>query len=202
MRFFYTFILSIFILFALSLSAIAQDQAKEKAAPKIAFVHTRLFADEKEGIQIYVKALNELNKEFKPFEDEFKVMAEKINKLADEIERSGKYPLSCNTKFIEQKLNEHEKLVIANNSKSESVSVLYQKRRDEVIKPVEDDINKELIEFAKQRGFKFIMDISDPAVIIEQPIVPDITKEFIAYYNAKHAVTNSQTQVKLSEIRF
>lgn len=201
MKFFYTFILSIFILCALSFSANAQEQAKEKTAPKIAFVDKKVFADEKEGILVYLKALNEVDKEFKPFEEKFKLMAEKIDKISGELKVCGF--ACCRNEVIEGKQSEIEKLVIAYKSKNESVKVLYEKRRFEILKPIEDEIAKELIEFSKQKGIKYLMDLSGENAFMccFPPCEPDITKEFIAHYNAKHPVTNSQTQVKLTEPR-
>lgn len=190
----------------------AQEQAKENSSPKIALVDTRIFADEKEGILIYVKASTDIDNEFKPLENEFKAIGEKINKLANEIrELSAKCTLACPEKSLEEKLNCEKQLVATLESKAELVRASYKKRVDEVLKPIEQDIDKELKEFVLKRGYKVVFDLntlmsslgnsgislypSKEAMIL----MGTLMQEFIVYYNSKHPVTNSQYQVKLSE---
>lgn len=202
MKFFYTFILSVFILFAFGFSVMAQEQAKVPSPLKVAFVSPYIFVDKKEGIQIYLKALKDIENEFKPISDEFNAYVEKAAKLKKEIETAKASPVP-DTKFITEKQDELDQLQCDKCvNKFTNAKKRYEKRVSETLKPIEDDIAKELKEFAKQKGITNILDLSAAhALMCCFGCEPDVTKEFIAYYNAKHAVTNSQTQVKLSELR-
>lgn len=179
----------------------AQRQAKEKTALKFAFVDTRIFADEKEGISIYTKVLKQIDAEFQPAIKELETIAEKINKIAKEFESVRGCP---DNKIIDEKKSEQEYLIRVLKYKQEQVKTLYTQKHNEIAKPIEDDIQKEFEAFVKQKGINTIIDLNAGLCIVCNPCEPDITKEFIAYYNTKHPlspVTNSQTQVKLSEPR-
>lgn len=63
----------------------AQGQAKENSSQKIAFVDTRMFVDEKEGILIYVKAINQIEVEFEPLKEEIEKILAKINAITKEL---------------------------------------------------------------------------------------------------------------------
>ncbi|GEM_PF-1636977 len=200
-------------LFALSVLAFAQTQAKFveswddfpknlESSQKIAVVNTSYFEDEKKGILLYLKVLDEIRLEFKQFDDELNLDADNINKHGEEIRLLAKHcAISCPLEKIKLKLVEHEKLVLAYKQKIEPIKARYQQRVNDGLKQIKESIRKELIEFATKGGFTLVIDVSKVNNLLLCFIKPDITKEFIAYYNAKHPVTNSQTQVKLSEPR-
>lgn len=175
----------------------AQGQAKENASQKIAFIDTRMFADEKEGILAYVKAINDLNREFEPIIEELKTFVARVEKLSKEIEKA-KAATSPDVELIKEKQAELDRMS-RELSPFDSLSS-YRKRESVLLKPIEEDISKELKIFVKQTEITILINLGDDVPFCGFcPSCPDITKEFIVYYNSKHPVTNSQTQVKLSE---
>lgn len=162
----------------------AQEQAKENPAPKIVFVDKSLFADEKEGILILLKILGQLDAEFQPAIKELEAIAERINRIGKEIQSVHNCP---DPRLISEKQSEIERLIRELKYKHEQAKASYQKRYDEAVKPIEEDIEKELKAFVKEKGYDDFINLSGESVKVEcSPCQPDITKEFIAYYNAKH----------------
>lgn len=100
---------------------------------------------------------------------------------------------------MNDKRNGQEYLIRLFKAKIESYKTLFQKRENEVLEPIERDIYKELKEFVLERGYKVVFDVNKGLCIVFSKETEILTKEFIAYYNSKHPVTNFQTQVKLSE---
>lgn len=180
MRFYRLCSISIFLLLTLSVSTTAQEQAKEKPTPKIAFIDTSVFSDEKDGILIYAKTIKEVESELAPLQRELEKIAEKIREI------EAKFPAGS---------EESDKLRRVAKYKLEDYKIQFEKRASEVLKPIEESINNELTKFATQKGLTTLLDVGgDIPICVICPSCPDITKEFIAYYNAKHPVTNSQTQ--------
>lgn len=158
---------------------------------KIAYIDTSEFADEKTGIGRYVSVMKTLEREFKPRQDELTNMQTRIKAIADEI---GKLTTGGNTvvspQTIQQKQDEGERLGRDLKYKKEQADADFAKRYQEVIRPVSQDIMTALNAFAQQRGITMILDISrmGEAVLTVNPAM-DVTKAFIAEYNAKNPAT-------------
>jgi Skp family chaperone for outer membrane proteins len=197
MRFYRSCFISIFLLLVLSYSTTAQEQAKEKPTPKIAFIDTSIFADEKGGISRYVRASEMLFREFQGYRESLVIKA-KIESIENEIKNASS---SLNAETLKAKQEEIIKLQKLYNEKEREWKKAFERRQNEILKPIEEDINKELKAFVNQKGFIAVIDLNTNywPCFLEYDEDFDITKEFIAYYNARHPVTNSQTQVKLSE---
>lgn len=160
---------------------------------KIAYIDTSEFADEKAGIGRYVNVMKTLEREFKPRQDELNNMQTRIKAIADEIGKltaGGSSVVSPQT--IQQKQDEGERLGRDLKYKKEQADADFAKRYQEVIRPVSQDIMTALNAFAQQRGITMILDISrmGEAVLTVNPAM-DVTKAFIAEYNAKNPATAS-----------
>lgn len=156
---------------------------------KIAFVNTGAFDEEKGGITRYVNAMKALEREFKPRQDELNGINNRIKALADEITKlSGNSVVDPKT--IQAKNDEGERLQRDLKYKKEQADADFQRRYDEVVGPISQDIGKALDDFAKQRGITMILDISKlaPAILSINPAM-DVTNAFIAEYNNSHPAT-------------
>ncbi|HEY0377785.1 MAG TPA: OmpH family outer membrane protein [Pyrinomonadaceae bacterium] len=207
MRNFRIFAAAIMLAAILAVSASAQTRpaggAPQATAPaassaaipdtKIAYIDTSEFADEKAGIGRYVSVMKTLEREFKPRQDELNTMQVRIKAIADEI---GKLTAGGNSvvspQTIQQKQDEGERLGRDLKYKKEQADADFAKRYQEVIRPVSQDIMAALNGFAQQRGITMILDISrmGEAVLTVNPAM-DVTKAFIAEYNAKNPATAS-----------
>ena len=173
--------------------ATPQSTAPATNAPvpdtKIAFIDTGAFGEEKGGIVRYVNAVKSLEREFKPRQDELNNMQNKIKALADEIQKlSGNSVVDPKT--IQAKNDEGERLQRDLKYKKEQADADFQRRYNEVVGPISQDIGKALDQFANSRGITMILDISKlaPAVLTVNPAM-DVTQAFINEYNSKNPAT-------------
>ena len=203
-----------FIAVLASVSAFAQGGAANKSAgtqptqpqnsapananvptSKMAFIDTGAFSDEKEGISKFVSALKSLDREFKPRGDELDQLAKRIQAIQDEINKLANAGTVADPKVIQQKREEGEKLARDYKYKEEEYKATLQKRSGEVLGPIRQDIYTSLVAFAKQRGITTLVDVGTeqplPFIMIDPNA--DITKAFIAEYNAKNPGTAAST---------
>jgi Skp family chaperone for outer membrane proteins len=156
---------------------------------KIAFIDTGMFGEEKGGIGRYVNAVKSLEREFKPRQDELNTMQNRIKALADEIQKlSGNSVVDPKT--IQAKNDEGERLQRDLKYKKEQADADFQRRYNEVVGPISQDIGKALDQFAQARGITMILDISKlaPAILTVNPNM-DVTAAFIQEYNSKNPAT-------------
>ncbi len=191
MKLFRTIILASFsfILFA----AVGYSQA---ANGKVGVINTNSFGDEKAGITKYISALKALSTEFAPAQTELETFAKRLNDLSKEIRTlreqaaSGKVPV--NEKAAQAKMDEAEKLQRDIKFKEEDARARFGRRQQVVMAPVMEDIAKAMQDFAKQKGFAVIFDVAkDEAglLIMIADEKAEITRDFVAFYNARTGAT-------------
>jgi Skp family chaperone for outer membrane proteins len=154
---------------------------------KIALIYSSEFLDPKTGIAKFNSVMTMLNREFQPRQTELNQLAQQIQTLGDEIEKTKTMadPKTIQTKMdlLEVKRKEYQR-------KGEDAEAASKRRQEEVLGPLQDDIGKALIAFAKQRGVTVVIDASRvPLVYGDQSI--DITRAFITEFNSKNPVTAS-----------
>jgi Skp family chaperone for outer membrane proteins len=161
---------------------------------KIAFIDSRYFSVEKEGITRYLIAAKNLEREFKPRFDELQQLAAQIQAKQDEIQKLANSPV-VDQKTIQIKQEEGQRMERDFKYKQEEAKALFQRKQRETLGPIEDDISKALMAFAKQRGITALVDLGTEASIPWIMVDPslDITKAFIAEYNAKNPGTSAST---------
>lgn len=156
---------------------------------KIALIDTGMFSDDKAGITRYVNAMKSLEREFKPRQDELTNMQAKINALADDIKKTQSVATPAS---IQQKQDEGERLVRDLDYKKKDAESAFQKRYQEVIGPISDDITKSIDSFRTAHGYTMILDINRLAqmgAILSINDNLDVTKAFIAEYNSRNPAT-------------
>ncbi len=169
--------------------AAAQPKPGANAAvplTKIALVDTRMFGEEKVGITRYVNAVKTVQREFQPITAELNNLQSRIKAIADEITKlSGNSVVAPQT--IQTRREEGERLQRELKYKKEQADADFEKRYNELVRPISTEIGKGLDQYAFQHGLTMILDISklEPAVLTLNPAM-DITQAFIAEYNSKN----------------
>ena len=182
--------------FALSFifAAIFSVAAFGQAAPgKIGWIDTASFAAEAGGVTRYISASKSLDAEFKPKVTELEGLQTKIANLAKEIQAmQGNTAVPVNQQTLLAKQEEGQRLQREGEFKKKEFEAAYQARMGQVLGPITNDIGKAMQDFAKQKGYAVVLDIASlanaNAILVLDPSA-DITKEFIAFYNARPATT-------------
>jgi outer membrane protein len=170
-----------------ALPAFAQGNAGRPAAPaqsapaqanvpdsKIALVNTEAFSDEKQGITRLVNAVKGVEREFDPRKKELQGLQQRITTLQEDITKE--------TQLADMKKDFQRR--------GEDAQAAYNKRMQEAISPIYDDIGKALDAFAKQRGITLLLDASKigPAILSLNDGM-DITLAFIREFNTRNPAT-------------
>ena len=157
---------------------------------KMAMIYSDAFLDAKTGIARFNSLLGTLNREFQPRQAELQALQTKINTLAKEIEDTQSV---ADPNAIRQKRDQLTQLQTEFKRKGEDAEAAYNKRRQEIFLPLQQDIGKALEAFAKARGITVIVDGSQVPVVYAADSI-DITRAFISDFNSKNPATASVTQ--------
>lgn len=190
------------IAMAFATSAFAQG-ASPAVPAKIGLVNVNAFADEKAGITKFKNALASLDPEFKPLNDELTTMRNRYTALATQIQEAQKpkpagVPAGTPPNLSAQ-IEEAQNLEINIKRKQEDGKTKYERRYQQVVGPVFADIIKGLNEFAKQKGYAMILDgakLEESGILMGFDDKYDVTKEFIAFYNARPPGTAATATTK------
>lgn len=168
----------IFIAF-FSIAAFAQTQPSAKTA----LLNTDAFYDEKTGITKLIKMYEQLDAEFKPIQQELAAMRTKMELLKTELD-------SRNTKMsaaqITAKVDEYEQLRRTVQNKGEDAQTKYNKRLEVLMEPINKNIHSAMDIFFKQKGVTMALNLVKlQGAILWNLETIDMTKEFIAFYNAR-----------------
>lgn len=157
---------------------------------KMAMIYSEAFLDPKTGIARFNTLLTTLNREFQPRQTELSTLQQKIQQLTKEIsdQQAVATPAS-----LQQKQESLDQLKKDLQRKGEDAEAAYNKRRQEIFAPLQEDIGKALEVFAKARGITVIVDGSQVPVLYAAESI-DVTRAFIADFNSKNPATASVTQ--------
>ncbi|HEY0004665.1 MAG TPA: OmpH family outer membrane protein [Pyrinomonadaceae bacterium] len=154
---------------------------------KIALVNTDAFGDEKQGITRLVNAVKGVEREFQPRKTELQGLQTRIQTLTDQI---SKTTTVADPKTLQSQQDQLDLLKKDFQRRGEDAQAAYNKRMQEAISPIYDDIGKALDAFAKQRGITLLLDASKigPAILSLNDGM-DITAAFIREFNSKFPAT-------------
>ena len=202
----------ILVAFAISVSAQQQRPAGAPAQPtptptapaapatvalpmsKMAVIYTDLFLDQKSGIAKFNSVVTKLNSEFSKLKDDLVQMQNRAQALETEINKLREAPegTPIDQKSLQAKIDQLEQLKKDIQRKGEDAQASYNRRRQELFAPLQDEIAKALEAFAKARGINVIIDAAQvPLLFADEKI--DITRAFIADFNSKNPVTAAST---------
>lgn len=155
---------------------------------KIALVDTDEFLNEKNGIVRLVTAAKKVEGEFQPRRTELQGLQSQIDKMTADLQKAAPVQdpkVSAQQQdAIDQKKKELQR-------KGEDAQAAYQKRLQEMLGPVYDEIGKALDAYAKAHGITLILDVTKIQGIVSASESLDITKPFISEFNSKNPATAS-----------
>ncbi|HEY0324243.1 MAG TPA: OmpH family outer membrane protein [Pyrinomonadaceae bacterium] len=157
---------------------------------KIAVIYTEAFFDQKQGIARFNTLMTNLNREFQPSQTELDGMRTRITQLTDEITKLQQAGTPVDPKSLQAKAETLDQLKKDYQRKGEDATARFNKRRQEVFGPLQEDIGKSLEAYAKQRGITVIIDGSQVPMVYAADSI-DITRAFIQEYNSKNPATAS-----------
>lgn len=165
-------------------------QATAVPDSKIAMIYSDAFLDPKTGIARFTSLLSTLNREFQPRQTDLQGLQQKINTLTKEISDTQSV---ADPNTIRQKRDQLEQLNTELKRKAEDAEAAYNKRRQDIFMPLQQDIAKALEAFAKARGITVIVDGSQVPVVYAAESI-DITRAFINDFNSKNPATAAVTK--------
>ena len=189
------------LLTMIAVSASAQQRPTAAAAPapaqatvavpdsKIAMIYSDAFMDPKTGIAKFNSLLSTLNREFQPRQTELQGLQTRINTLTKEINDTQSV---ADPNAIRTKRDQLDQLNTEFKRKGEDAEAAYNKRRQDIFLPLQQDIAKALEVFAKARGITVIVDGSQVPVVYAAESI-DITRAFINEFNSKNHATAAVT---------
>jgi outer membrane protein len=169
----------------------AAPQTASVAVPdsKMAMIYSDAFLDPKTGIAKFNTLLSTLNREFQPRQTELQGLQQRIGTLTKEIEDTQNV---ADPNAIRQKRDQLTQVNTEFKRKGEDAQAAYEKRRQEIFNPLQQDIGKALEAFAKARGITVIVDGSQVPVVYAAENI-DITRAFINDFNSKNPATAAVT---------
>lgn len=193
-------IVAVLAIVAASVSAQTRPAATPAAPPasqatvavpdsKIAMIYSDAFMDPKTGIAKFSSLLNTLNREFQPRQTELQGLQTRINTLTKEINDTQSV---ADPNTIRQKRDQLDQLNTEFKRKGEDAEAAYNKRRQDIFLPLQQDIGKALEAFAKARGITVIVDGSQVPLVYAADSI-DITRAFINEFNSKNPATAAVT---------
>lgn len=158
---------------------------------KMAVIYTDQFLHEKTGIAKFNSVVGKLNAEFKQIKDELDGMQSRAQTLEAEINnlrQNSATPVAT----LQAKIDQLEQLKKDAQRKGEDAQASYNRRREELFVPLQNEIGKALEAFAKARGINVIIDAAQVPLLYAAESI-DITKAFITDFNTKNPVTAATT---------
>ncbi len=196
---------SFFFAAVFTVSAFAQTGAAQPiGSAKIVVIDTGAFGSDKGGITKYISAMKSLDTEFTPIQTDLQNSATRIQTLAKEIQTlqdqaaGGKVPVD--QKSAQAKVDSYQNLQTDFKRKQEDAKAKFERRQEQLMGPVMQDIFKAMQDFATQKGYDLILDAgkldAQQMILAYIPSKVDVTKDFITFYNNRPATTASAATPK------
>lgn len=161
---------------------------------RMAVIYSDAFLDPKTGIGKFNSALTKLNDEFKKQRDDLVAMQTRSQNLETEINKLRDAPegTPIDQRSLQAKIDQLDQLKKDIQRKGEDAQNAYNRRRQELFDPLQDELGRALEIFAKARGINVIIDAGQvPLLYIADSM--DITRAFITDFNSKNPVTAAAT---------
>jgi len=154
---------------------------------KMAIIDTDAFLDPKQGITKFTATITKLNGEFQKQKDDLTGMQQRQKTLEDELTRLQQAPAGTpiDRNSINAKTDQVEQLKKEITRRGEDAQAAYNKRRQELFAPLQEEIGRALEAFAKSRGITIIIDASQVPLIYAADSL-DVTRAFITEFNSKN----------------
>ena len=161
---------------------------------KMAVIYSDMFLDAKTGIAKFSVVVNKLNGEFQKVKDEINQMQSRASALEAEIGKLQNAPegTPIDQRSLQAKIDQLDQLKKDIQRKGEDAQAAYNKRRQELFSPLQDEIGRALEAFAKARGINVIIDAAQVPLLYAADSI-DITRAFITDFNSKNPATAAAT---------
>jgi Skp family chaperone for outer membrane proteins len=160
-------------------------------ATKIAVIFSADFQNPKGGIARYIVTMNKLNAEFLPLQNELSATKQRLNQQQTEIKNNT----NLTPAQLQAKIDQFDRQNKEYTRKGEDAQAAYQKRRNELLGPLQDEVGRALDAYGQSHGITMIIDGSRMPILYAADST-DITKAFIAEYNSKNPATATTTPPK------
>jgi outer membrane protein len=172
----------------------AAPQTVTLPTSKMAVVYTDVFLDPKTGIAKFNSVVTKLNGEFQKVKDEITAMQTRAQALEGEINKLRDAPAGTpiDQRSLQAKVDQLEQLKKDIQRKAEDAQGDYNRRRQDLFGPLQEEIGKALEAFAKARGINVIIDAASVPLLYAADSI-DITRAFITEFNSKNPATASAT---------
>jgi Skp family chaperone for outer membrane proteins len=157
---------------------------KQVPVAKVAWLDSRAFFNEENGIKRLVRAVKELDLEFSGTQSELQLLQEKLRTIVGELQKlqaGGE----ANAQAIQEKQTEGLKLQQELQTKQQQAQQAFTQAQQQKQGPVMADIGKALEAFAKERDLGVLLDgakLGDAVLYTKSDL--DVTADFIATFNA------------------
>lgn len=161
---------------------------------KVAVINSNMFLDQKGGIAKFSNLVTKLNGEFQKLKDEITQMQQRAQALETEITKLREAPAGTpiDQRALQTKIDQLEQMKKDIQRKGEDAQLAYDRRRQELFTPLQDELGKALEAFAKARGINVIIDAATVPLLYAAESI-DITRAFITDFNAKNPVAAATT---------
>jgi len=161
---------------------------------KMAIIYTDLFLDQKTGILKFTSLVTKLNSEFQKSKDELTQLQTRATTLESEITKLREAPegTPIDQRSLQAKIDQLDQLKKEIQRKAEDAQGSYNRRRQELFLPLQEEIGKALEAFAKARGINVIIDGTQVPLLYAADSI-DITRAFITDFNSKNPATAATT---------
>ena len=170
----------------------APPQTATVPRSKIAVIYSADFQDPKAGIARFAATITKLNAEFQPVQTELNQTAQRLNALQEEIKKMQQAATPATPQQLQAKIDQYDEQKKAYERKGEDARANYQRRRTELLLPLQEDVGKAIDAFGKANGITMIIDGTQVPIIYAADTI-DITKAFIADYNRRNPATTAAT---------
>lgn len=161
---------------------------------KVAVINSTMFLDQKAGIAKFNNLVTKLNGEFQKLKDEITQMQQRAQALEAEITKLRDAPAGTpiDQRALQTKIDQLEQMKKDIQRKSEDAQLAYDRRRQELFSPLQEELGKALAAFASARGINVIIDAAAVPLLYAADSI-DITRAFIADFNSKNPVAAATT---------
>ena len=164
---------------------------------KMAVIYSEAFLDTKTGIAKFNMAITRLNGEFQKQKDELTQLQTRAQQLQDELSKLQNAPAGTpiDQRTVQAKADQLDQLKKDIQRKGEDAQAAYNRRRNEIFAPLQEEVGNALEAFAKARNINVIIDGTQVPLLYAADSI-DITTAFIADFNAKNPATAAATTPK------
>ena len=168
----------------------APATAAQLPTSKMAVIYTDAFLDPKTGIAKFNTVLTKLNGEFQTVKNELTQMQTRAQTMQDEITKLQQAGpgVPVDQRTVNTKVDQLEQLKKDIQRKGEDAQASYNRRRQELFAPLQEEIGKALEAFARARGINAIIDGTQVPLLYAADSI-DITRPFITEFNSKNPAT-------------